>query len=312
MKKKMFLAFTLFAAVCFAVIVIAGCTGAPKTPNQHEIKREQNAANVDTKGYASTVVDWSNRNLGEESVPSWLKPLVKGNTQFVKQEFSINPSARVKYSIAQRANREEARVSAGLVFAAQIANELKQYVVTSAAQTLNQGQMEIVEEITTATKINITGNQRVADFWQLVETTEPSGVKRREYIYYVIWSMDEGIWTQLVRKYVNDVIGKIPDTQAQRNIANAYAEIDAVSKREREMSDTEFKQVIDLRYQAASNAHEREMAKINVTTAQVQAESKARHEAYKSGSPAAAAVASTSSGDFDWINALSTAAKIIF
>ena len=157
----------------------------------------------------------------------------------------------------------------------------------------------------------------MADFWQLVETTdERSGARVREYIYYVVWSMDESIWSQLVRKYTNDVIGQIPDRQVQTQIANAFGEIDAVSKREREMSDAEFQQTIDLRYQAATDAQSREMARINsntvVSVAQAEADSNARYAAYRSGNPVVAAIASTTSADVDWISALATASKVLY
>jgi len=312
MKQRVIIA----AAIALAVIIATGCGSAPST-QQEDVKKQQSTANVDTQANSSTILDWSNRNLGEDSVPSWIKPLVKGNTQVVKQEFGINPAARVKYSIARRANRDEARVQAGLLFAAQIANELKQYVVTGAGQNMDQGQMDIVEEITTATKVTITGNQRVTDFWQLIETTDDrSGAKVREYVYYVVWSMDESIWSQLVRKYVNDVIGQIPDRRVQVQVANAFNDIDAMSKREREMSDAEFQQIIELRYQAASDAQAREMAKIHsgttVAVAQTEADSRARYAAYRSGDPTVAAIASTTANDIDWISALRTVGKVIF
>jgi hypothetical protein len=266
---------------------------------------------------SSTVLDWSNRNMGQVQSPPWLKSLVvNGNSQTVKQEFGINNNARVKSSSATLANREEARVLATLFFNQQIATELKTYVVTAAAQTLNQTQMDIVEEITTATKVTITGAGRVADFWQFVERVDDSGARVREYIYYVVWSMEANIWDQLVRKYVNDVIGKLPDRQVQINIANAYEDIATASRREVELSDRDFQLMVDGRLKAAENAQAQEMARIRtgaqVGIAEAQADAAARYAAYRYGDPVAAAIASTTSGDIDWIKALSTAAKVIF
>jgi hypothetical protein len=279
--------------------------------------------NVDTQPLHSTVIDWSNRSVGEESVPLWLKPLIKGNAGPVKSEFGIAPDSRVKVSPAQRANRDEARVQAGLLFAQMIAQELKQYVMTAAGQTLNERQMDIVEDITTATKVTLTGTEWVADFWQLVETEDPSTrIKSREYVYYVVWAMPQSTWTALTRKYVNDVIGQIPDRQVQINMANAYGDIQAAADRETEMSDAEFQQRLRLQEQAARDAQTREMARINqqpaqtqvmagVAQAKVEADAKARYEAYKSGDAAIAAAASVTAADADWISALSTAARVL-
>lgn len=314
MKRKMIIIVAIMTALIF---VFATCKSKPETttPTPKEIMKAQSEANVDTKPLPSTILDWSNRNLGEASVPGWLKPLMQGNTQPVRQAYSINPSARVKPIQAQRANRDEARVLAGLLFNQQIANELKTLVVTAAAQTLNLGQMDIIEEITTATKINITGNNRVTDFWQYVETTDNSGAKTRDYLYYIVWSMDAVIWDQLVRKYVNDVIGQIPDRQVQTNVANAYEDIAAASRRENVLDDREFQQMVEGMYQTAKNAHDIEMAQINagaqVGSAQARADGLARYGAYRSGDPVVAAIASATAADYDWISALRTASKVL-
>jgi hypothetical protein len=316
-------------AIIGAAALMAGCASKPANapappPTEKEIRKEQSANNVDTQPRRSTVIDWVNRTVGEDAVPRWLPPLLKGNSGPVKSEFGIAPDSRVKYSLAQRANRDEARVQAGLLFAAQIANELKQYVMTAAAQTLNEGQIDIIEEITTAIKVNITGTERAADFWQLVETEDSTTwVMSREYVYYVVWAMPQATWTALTRKYVNDVIGQIPDRAVQTNVAKAYGDIEAAADRETEMGDAEFRQKLRLQEQAARDAQDREMAKINQQTAQnqamaqvaqeqVRAEAEARYAAYKYGDAATAAAASTTAADFDWISALNTAADVNF
>jgi hypothetical protein len=328
MNKRMWLIIAIGTAA-----LMAGCVSKPEparepalavVPTAKEVRREQSANNVETQPMRSVIIDWSNRNLGEDAVPQWLAPLIRGNSGAFKSVYGVNPDSRVKYSLARRTNRDEARVQAGLLFAAQIANELKQYVMTAAAETLDEGQIEIIEEITTATKVNITGTERVTDFWQLVETEDPAiGAKSREYIYYVVWAMPQTTWTALTRKYVNDVIGKIPDRAIQVNVAKAYDDIAADASREIEMSDAEFRQKLRLQEQAARDAQEREMAAINqqalqnqamaeTAQEQVRAEARARYAAYKYGDAATAAAASTTAADFDWISALSAAADVLF
>ena len=299
-------------------LVLAGCAG---TPAANGIPA---ASEVGTKPLKSTVLDWSDRTMGQDQNPAWLKPLViNGSAEEARSAFGIAGNARVKFSVAQRANREEARVLSGLMFAQQVAQELKQYVCTAAASRLDQGQMDIIEEITTATKVTLTGTRRVADFWQQVESENPgTRAKSREYIYYIVWSMDEATWGQLVRKYVNDVIGQLPDRAVQTQVANAFAEIDAAAKRVETRSDAEFQRQTALQQQAARDAQAREMANINRQTAanaaaagvaqtQVLADAAARTAAYLSGDPAVAAAASTTAADVDWISALSTAGDVL-
>jgi hypothetical protein len=281
------------------------------------------ANNTEVKALRSTVIDWNNRNMGVESFPGWLKGLVVNNrASVVIQEFSLPDTAVVRVSQAERANREEARVLADLMFAQQVANELKRYVVTAAGQNFNEGQMDIVEQITSSTKVTMTGAQKVADFWQQIEK-EDNGVKSRTYVWYTVYAFPGNTWSQLTRKYVNDVIGQIPDRPVQAQIAQAFGEIDASAKRNNERSDAEFNQMLALQRQAAEDKQKQDMARINQQTAlgtaaaeaakaQAEAEAKARFAAYKYGDPAVAAAASVTANDIDWISALGTAASVAF
>jgi hypothetical protein len=243
-----------FFAAVLMVIVFAGC----KTTDVNDPTVSAaipSASNVDVAPTRAVVRDWSSRTLGIPSTPPWLQALVLGNTGPVKQDFGINSSSRVKFSLAQNSNRESARVQAGLLFAAKTANELKQYVVTGAGSVLDDGELDIVEEIATATKITITGNSSVADFWQLVEIEDTATKqKTQEYLYYIVYSMDETTWKALVRKYTNDIIGQLPDRAVQTKVANAFADIDAAAAREVAMTEAQFKAQIASQTQQAATA----------------------------------------------------------
>ena len=311
-------------------LVMVSCAGTSTANSGQSVVQDQAGASipaeneVETRPLKKTVLDWSDRTMGQDQTPAWLKPLViNGNGEEVRAAFGIAGGDTVKFSVAQRANLDEARLLSGLLFAQKTAQELKQYVCIGAASRLDQAQMDMVEEISTATKVTMSGTQRVADFWQLVETENPgTRTKARGYVYYIVWTMDEALWTQVVRKFVNDVIGQIPDRAVQTQLANAYTEIDAAARREEQRSDAEFQRQVNLQAQAARDAQERAMAGINAQTAanaaaaevaqtQVLAEARARAAAYRSGDPAVAAAASTTAADFDWIDALTTAADVL-
>ena len=316
--------------IAVGTLVLTACAGTPAVSGGQPAAQEQAGAGVpaenevETQPLKQTVLDWSDRTLGQEQNPAWLKLLVVNkNTEPARSAFGIAGGARIDYSVAQRSNREEARVLSGLGFAQKTAQSLKQYVDTAAASRLNQAQQDVIDNITSVTQVTMTGVRREADFWQLVESENPgTRAKSREYVYYIVWSMDEAVWTQVVRKYVNDVIGKISDSAVQIQMANAYADIDAMAKREEQRSDAEFQRQIELQSQAARDAQERAMAGINAQTAanqaasevaqaQVRADARARAAAYRSGDHAVAAAASTTAADFDWISALSTAGNVL-
>jgi hypothetical protein len=283
-----------------------------------------NASGVEVQRPKPVIIDWMNSNLGIPEKPDWLVPLVLGNSQGVISAYGVSPDDVVKYSVATNPNRDNARVQAGLLFAAKTANELKQYVVTAAAQTLDQGQVDIVEEITTATKVETAGLGVVCDFWQHVENTDPTNnMKTRNYVYYIVYHCPQDTWNKLVAKYLLDVVGKLPDRRSQENMASALGEITEKSKTQERRDEAQFQQELDLRAQAAKDAQAREMARINqqtvqsqnaasVATAQVQADADARYAAYKYGDSTTAAVASTTAADGPWVDALKIAAGIIF
>jgi hypothetical protein len=263
------------------------------------------ASNVGTAPLRSTVLDWNNRNMGEEQFPGWLRVLIVNKQQGpVRQAFGLPDNTVIKVSQAERANREEARVLADLMFAQQIANELKRYIVTGAASRLDRGQMEIVEEITSSTQVTMTGGSKLSDFWQLVEK-EDNGIKTRNYIYYSVYSFSGAGWTQLVAKYIQDVIGNISDPALRQQINNSQAEIARQYQRMEERSDAEFQQELALQMKQVDNLQQQEMARINQRV-------EARHAAYRSGNPVAAAAESITTKDVDWVSALGTVARIVY
>jgi hypothetical protein len=321
----------LWGAV-FAVLPLffaLGCRSTPaaQTPTAQAPAAQvapANASGVAVQRPKPVIIDWMNSNLGIPEKPDWLAPMVLGNYQGLISTYNIPSGDVVKYSVATNSNRDNARVQAGLLFAAKIANELKQYVVTAAAQTLDQGQADVVEEITTATKVNTSGLGVVCDFWQLVENTDPTNnMKTRNYVYYIVYRCPQNTWNQLVAKYLLDVVGKLPDRRSQENMAGALQEITQKSVTEEQRTQAQFQQDLDLRAQAAQDAQARDMARINQQTlqsqnaaelakVQAQEDSKARWAAYRSGDATTAAVASTTAGDAPWLDALKVAAGVIF
>jgi hypothetical protein len=299
-----------FSAVVLMAVLCVGCgtTGGANIPS---------ASNVDVAPTKAVVRDWSNRGMGIPATPSWLQSLVLGNTGPIKQEFGINGSNRVKFIVAQNRNRESARVQAGLLFAAKTANELKQYVVTGAGSVLDSGELDIVEEIATATKVTIAGNETVADFWQLVETEDTATRQKvQEYVYYIVYSMEEATWKALVRKYTNDIIGQLPDRAVQTKVAQAFDDIDAAASRETMMTEAQFILQVEAQRQAAERAYELEQARISgqtaVGVAAVTPATTSKQMVYVSGDQVAVAAASTTAADIDWIQALSTASSVMF
>ena len=305
-----------------AALTVAGCASAPADkplPLAAYAAPAPAANNINVSPVQSTIIDWNNRNLGQANFPPWLKAyLVNNREDLVRQEFNLPEGTVIRIGQAERPNREEARVLAGLMFDQKIANELKQYVVAGQAESLNQGQLQIVEQITNTTKVTVTGARALPDFWQYIEKDD-NGVKTRSYVWYTIYAIDANTWSQVVAKYLYDVAGQIPDPAVKQQIANSFNTIDEQTKHGQEISDADFRQKIELMNKQVDNLQQQDMAKINQQTAQTAAaatvaaaDANTLKAAYASGNPAIVAAASLTPNDVDWVKALGTVAATVF
>ena len=315
----------LLYSVLILTLVVAGCKSQePATdlsgvidsiplPVEH---------NVTIAPLRSTILDWNNRNMGEDANPGWLQVLVKNNRQdLVRQVFSLPDSSVIKIGFAERSNREEARVLADLNFASQVAFELRRVTDAAAAQNLSEGDQQIYAESTTAARnVETTGGSKLFDFWQLIEK-EDNGVRTRSYLWYSVYAFRGDIWTQLTARYLYDVVGQIPLPRVQQQVASLHAEIDRTTARGEERSDAQFYQELELMSRQVDNIQEQEMARINQQTAQTaviaraaraqaEADRAAIMTAYRWGDPATAAALAVTANDTDWVRALATIAAI--
>jgi hypothetical protein len=141
---------------------------------------------------------------------------------------------------------------ADVQYAARLANQLKQSVLTKAAITMDSdgGEFYAVNDAATKTTVSIAGQERLTDFWQKIETADDRGKKTIVYNYYVVYACDGAVWDQLVAKYLGDLTGQLTDQKAKRTIAAMFKEIDEETKYERARSEEEFRAEIAAQTQA--------------------------------------------------------------
>jgi hypothetical protein len=240
-------------------------------------------------------LDWSNRSIGEIASPAWLLPAIRGNWTAFKQEWQVSPDKVLKIGVARHSSRNCAQTIADVQYAARLANQLKQTVLTRAAISLgSDGEFDTVQDAATKALVNVAGQERLTDFWQLIETDEGNGKKTRAYVYYVVYACDSGVWDQVVAKYLFDIVGQLPDKKTQQTISGMFNEINAEVKYEREKSDAQFQAEVAAQQRALTQAPQPVAAQL---------------AAYRSGDSAQIAAASTTSADTDYVAALALAAK---
>lgn len=301
------------------MLFLSGCKSSPKEtpppPLEAYSGPPPNAFNTEVAPMRSTIIDWDNRNMGVEPFPAWLKAyLINNREDLVRNVFGLNQNTVIRIGQAERANREEARVLADLMFAQQIAFELKSHVDAGAAQRLDRGNTQVVEETTRTAKVDIAGARALPSFWQQIEKDD-NGVKTRSYIWYTVYVFEGDTWDQMTAKYLYDVVGQIPDSAVRQQIAAAFDEINRQARRKEERSDAEFQHMIEMQVKQVDNLHEQELAQTaanaSVARTQAEAEAEARYWAYRSGDPVAATAAALTANDTDWVRALATIASIV-
>jgi hypothetical protein len=283
-----------------AVAVIAsGCASkpAPAAYAQNTPQSQTAIASEEAKKTADQgrVLDWANRGLGEDASPAWLLPAIRGNFRIFKEDWQIRDDKVLKVGVSRAPALNAAQTIADVQYAARLANQLKQSVITKAAITLgSDDQFSVVNDAATKTTVSIAGQERLTDFWQLTETVDKNGKTLTAYNYYVVYACDPDVWAKLVAKYLYDLTDKIPDQRAKQTIAGLFNEIDAETRYEKERSEAEF--AAEIRAQQAA--------------LQSPIPPAAQRDAYRSGDPAKIAAAGTTAADTDYIAALAALAGI--
>jgi len=283
-------------SVLLAVLVVMMSLASCKTtkPTAAEAQAEKSSPKLSSQAEKAAddfrIVDWKDRSIGEIAVPLWLYPAVRGNWNNFKSEWPVNSSKVLKISVARNATLNGAMTIADVQYAARLASQLKLAVLTRAGISLgSDGEFDTVNNAVTQAQVNVAGQERLTDFWQLVETTGADGKKSRMYSYWVVYACDSAIWDQIAAKYIYDVVGKLPDTKTQQTIAGMFNEINAETKFEREKSEAQFKMELAAQQKALQEPPK--------TSSELRI-------AFQSNDPAVRAAAGTTAADADYIAAL--------
>ena len=239
-KKTLKIFMMMLAALC----CLASCGTSPSASAVISAQAERTADEF-------RVVDWKDRGLGEIASPEWLLPAVRGNWSIFKNDWKVSDDKVLKIGVARHATLNGAQTIADVQYAARLASQLRQSVLTRAAIALqSDGEFDLVNNAAVQAHVSIAGQERLTDFWQLIETTGSNRRTNRMYSYWVIYSSDSAVWDQLVAKYIYDIVGVLPETRTQQAIAGMFNEINEELKYERERSEAQFNAELAARQQA--------------------------------------------------------------
>ena len=249
--KKTFGKIMMAMVAASLMLAITGC-GSTKVEDKSAA-----AAKEDDGADKVVVADWSDRTLGEDSNPQWLKNIINGNSDAFKEQFNIDADRVVKRSRATGKTLAIAQTLSRASFAYTQASELNQTVLARVGADLNDvGQLEALYRVTSETMVDMSGLREEHSFYQKVRTTDAvTKATKEEYVCWTIYSMSKEAWEALVKSYLMDLMkGADLETASQKKIGAQFSEL-------KEMKDKkEAKQEA-----AEQRAYELQMARLKDT-----------------------------------------------
>ena len=262
--KKTFAGVMVAALFVASMIGVASCASNNVDPTLN--------VNVDDEVKVS-VIDWTDRTLGEVAAPQWLRNMRRGNSDTFKQSWGVDSNRVIKVSMATGKTEATAQALSRAGFAYTQAAELNQKVIGRVGQGLNDiGQLEAVYAAASETKADMTGLREETGFYQRIRVTEKATKETTEkYVYYTVYSMDKSTWDNLCKKYLMDLMGTEGlETATQKKIGALFSEMKDDADKKDAKKAAEEKAL----YDAQMARLESERAKANAETAKANLESK--------------------------------------
>ena len=126
--KKTFAGVMVAGLLAASMIGVASCASNNVDPTLN--------VNVDDEVKVS-VIDWTDRTLGEVAAPQWLRNMRRGNSDTFKQSWGVDSNRVIKVSMATGKTEATAQALSRAGFAYTQAAELNQKVIGRVGQGLN-------------------------------------------------------------------------------------------------------------------------------------------------------------------------------
>jgi septum formation inhibitor MinC len=320
MNRKIF----VIGAMVIAAIVLAGCvSGKPASAGPFD--SGPSGTGVTTGANPMVVRDWSDRGIGEIENPACLLYARRGNFTAFRSAFEVDPTQICRVGTGINVNREAAKTQADVLFAAQLAQELRTKVLVRAGAAsdseTDDGEYAAIRNAALEAKVTVAGIRQVTDFWQQLEVTDANGRKQDRYDAYIIYACAPDVWDRIVAKYLLDIVGQLPETKTQQAVAGMLEELQADTRREDERTEAQWRAELEAQRQAAENRQRLAMAQTpggvvearaagDVAQTQAIEDGRTLRTAIRSGDPLAIAAAAIGADDFDALAALAAAAGL--
>lgn len=202
---------------------------------------------------AETVVvnsDWKDKALGEVENPAWVMQLIRGGDSVFRREWGVKSDRVIRTGRGSGFTQNSAKTKSQLSVASAIANELKMNIIANLDQneSVSKGDIRVVNEIATSTKVQITNLREETDFWWKTLERDPKTKKViTRYAYITVYSMPKDVWDKTVETYMLSVMRQIENKDLQRAIGAQASTLKALSDKDNDSVtlSNQYKNIID-------------------------------------------------------------------
>ncbi len=337
MKKQVF----LVAGILTGLAVFTSCVSTPASETKQALQANESGTIVAAN--KTYIRDWKGRTLGTKAVPDWFSSAILGNFDQAKLHFKIDGDV-FKLSAGQGADERSAQMRASMNYARVVARELQQSIDVFAAEKARTGSMDAktkqaIEEVTqNQSHVEITGHEKKAEFWQMVDEEDAlTGKMTRKYVLYQIYVIPAKTWARTTGLYVRKVLGELPEdlTPEEKDVRDMVKQMMSDARHPVEMSQQEKKQELEysrkmmdaqvkLAPQQQKAAAKQELVKIaqnaktdrtkivaDAKTKQVEAKADALTTINLSGNHALRNAATITAEDENWLDAMEVAMSVM-
>lgn len=268
-------------------------TGASNLPREN---------NTSVDAYATRIVDWDGRTIGEPRTPGWLRTMIRGNGTMYTQAYGLDQvygTHRWFIANAQSPSQATAETLASTNLLDAVAQEMFTTISSTLGRQLSGGQLAAIRTVCAQTDATLTGGVgRRGQYWQREVTADEYGNQTRLYNYYIFYSCDEMTYQNLLATYMHsllndrgldeDTVNKISQNRA-KIIQDA---LDRSKQREAEKERELIRQRDEYMTHRTLSDNQTRQVEAQERTAQVQARTQSNAAISESRANAAAAVTS--------------------
>ncbi len=339
MKRKMFLLTSVFILV--GLVLLGGCVSTPAAESRKTLRANESGSIIAAN--KTYIRDWKGRTLGTKAVPAWFAPAMLGDFEQAKMHFKIDGDI-FRTSEAVGADVRSAQMRADMNYARKIARELQQSINVFAAEKARSGAIDsktkqAIEEVTqNQSHVEITGHEKKAEFWQMVDVEDAlTGKITRKYVLYQIYVIPAKTWARTVGLYVRKVLGELPEdlTPEEKDVRDMMKQMMNDARHPVAMTQQEKKQELEysrkmmdaqvkLAPEKQKAAAKQELVKIaqnaktdrtkilaDAKTKQVETKADALTTINLSGNKAVQNAATITAEDENWLEAMEVAMSVI-